>query len=303
MKHLIIATLLAGVALLSACEQTTPTAKGPEYDVKPSSVSTDTVYRFAIHPLHNPQKLFAVYTPLMEYLNRRVPGVIFEVEASNSYPHYETKLQAREPEFVLPNPYQTLKALDWGYDVLAEAGNSSDFKGIFIARKDSRITKPEDLHGKVIAYPAATALAAAMMPQQWLAENGLPVMQAAKNEYVGSQESSILNAYHQKSAVSATWPPPWRAFQQDHPKEAAGLKVLWETPPLINNSVMVRNDIPKPLANQVREVLHRMHEDPEGAAILYKMHTAAFYPADNARYRSTVGGFLTQYTTQVGPLP
>ena len=303
MKKLFTSALLVCAALLGACDQTDQAVKAPQYTAKPTDDRPDTVYRFAIHPLHNPQKLFAVYTPLMDYLSRRIPGVAFEVEASNNYPHYETKLQARGPEFVLPNPYQSLKALDWGYDVLAEAGNSSDFKGIFIARKDSPITSPADLQGKVIAYPAATALAAAMMPQQWLASHGLPVMQAATHDYVGSQESSILNAYHKKSAVSATWPPPWRAFQLDHPKEASALKILWETPPLINNSVMVRNDIPKAVADQVREILLRMHEDPEGAAILFKMHTAAFYAADNKRYRDTVGGFLTQFTAQVGPLP
>ena len=37
-----------------------------------------------------------------------------------------------------------------------------------------------------------------------------------------------------------TWPPPWRTFVRTHPAEAAKLKVLWQTPSLINTSVLAR---------------------------------------------------------------
>ena len=69
-------------------------------------------------------------------------------------------------------------------------------------------------------------------------------MRDIENRYVGSQESSIMNAYLGQTAAGATWPPPWRAFQKEHPREAAELKVIWETESLVNNSVMVRDDVP-----------------------------------------------------------
>ena len=296
---------LAGVLLalaLGGCGDQAGEA-GPKYSARPQTPVNEKVYRLAIHPLHNPQKLYALYAPLADYLNRRIPGLRLEVEASSSYAHYETKVQAREPEFLLPNPYQTLKALDRGYTVLAEAGDSQDFRGIFIVRKDSPLHQPQDLKGKVVAYPAPTALAAAMMPQQWLASRGLGVMREVDNRYVGSQESAILNALHRKAEAATTWPPPWRAFQRDHPQEAAQLKVIWHTPPLINNAIMARKDVPAALVNQLRERLLRLHEDPEGASILWKMETKRFNPADDARYRAAVGGFLRDFQAEVGPLP
>ena len=292
--------LLSG--LLVGCGENASNS-GPQYTQRGAAEHGQQIYRLAVHPLHNPQKLYEAYQPLADYLSRRVPGVQFEVEASNSYAHYEEKLKARTPAFALPNPYQSLKALDWGYRVLAEAGNSQDFKGLIIARKDSAIRAPADLRGEVIAYPAPTALAAAMLPQYWLAGQGLKVMQDVESRYVGSQDSSILSAYHQQSAVSATWPPPWRAFQKSHPREAQAMQVLWETPPLINNAVMVRDDIPAELAERVRLILMHLHEDPEGIVILENMQTARFNPADDARYRQTVGSFLAQFQKSVGPLP
>ncbi|MEW6676963.1 MAG: phosphate/phosphite/phosphonate ABC transporter substrate-binding protein [Pseudomonadota bacterium] len=275
---------------------------GPAYMAEPPSGAAGDVRYLAIHPLHNPLKLFEFYAPLVDYLNRRIPGLGLELEASNNYAHYETKIRDRTPAFLLPNPYQALMALDLGYNVIAEAGDSDDFRGVFIVRKDSPLAHPSDLKGKRAAYPAPTALAAAMMPQYWLVEQGLK-LQSLDNRYVGSQESAILNALHREADIAVTWPPPWRAFQRDHPEDAAQLRLIWQTPPLINNAFMARDDMPEPLVTRLRALLLRLHEDPEGAALLWKMETHRFYPADNARYRNAVGGFLTAYQDRVGPLP
>lgn len=297
----LLAASMVGIAL-SGCSAE-PEETGPGYRAMPQAKSVEKTYRLAIHPLHNPQKLYERYAPLAEYLSQHIPGLQLEVEASNSYAHYETKIRDRAPEFLLPNPYQTLMALDMGYRVVAEAGDSEDFHGIFIVRKDSPLNSPGKLEGKVVAYPAATALAAAMLPQKWLVDQGVKVMQAVDNRYVGSQESAILNVLHRKADAAATWPPPWRAFQRDYPEDAAQLRVIWETPSLINNSLMARKDVPADLVNQLRECLMHMHEDPEGARILMGMETQRINPADDARYQAVVGGFLKKYQAQVGPLP
>jgi phosphonate transport system substrate-binding protein len=286
---------------LAGCGRTEEDA-GPGYQAAPPEGSAGAGRHLAIHPLHNPLKLFEFYAPLVDYLNRRIPGLDMALEASNNYAHYEGKIRARTPAFLLPNPYQTLMALDLGYNVIAEAGDSDDFHGIFIVRKDSPLARPADLAGKRVAYPAPTALAAAMMPQYWLAEQGLDV-RALDNRYVGSQESAILNALHREADIAVTWPPPWRAFQRDHPEDAAQLRLIWQTPPLINNAFMARDDMPEPQVSQLRALLLRLHEDPEGAALLWKMETHRFHPADNARYRNVVGGFLNAYQARVGPLP
>lgn len=69
------------------------------------------------------------------------------------------------------------------------------------------------------------------MPQYFMVQNGVDPIRDVTTAYVGSQESSNMNAYLGKSAAGGTWPPPWRAFQRDHPAEAAELMVAWTTPP------------------------------------------------------------------------
>jgi phosphonate transport system substrate-binding protein len=292
----LLGLLLAALGL-NGCEQSPGTSGGPRYGMAPVG-ETVPVYRFAVHPLFNPEKLTAAYQPLLDRLNRRLPGIRLELEASRDYAAYEAKVRAREPEVLLPNPWQTLIAIDAGYQVIGMAGDAEDFKGVFVVRKDSHVRTPADLVGQAVSYPAPTALAAAMMPQYYLQQHGLNVMRDIDNRYVGSQESSIMNVYLRQVAAGATWPPPWRAFQKDHPKEAAELKVIWETSPLLNNSVMVRGDLPADFREALRQALLALDQDEEGRAILAGMQTRRFNPADDRSY-APVRDFIRRFETEV----
>jgi phosphonate transport system substrate-binding protein len=270
------------IIFLSGCEQQ-PTDNVIQYTTSPSNNSLIT-YRFAIHPLHNPQKLFESYQPLVDYLNKNIPNIYIQLEASRDYPTYENKFRGREPDLLLPNPWQTLEAMNHGYRVIAMAGDSTDFKGLFIVRKDNDIKKPIELKGKRVSYPAPTALAAAIMPQYFLFTNGIDTNTDIDNIYVGSQESSIMNVYLGNVTAGATWPPPWRSFQKDHPEQAKQLKVIWQTPSLINNSVMVHDDFPAIISEQIQDLILNLTNSPQGKAILANMETAQFTPAQNEDY-------------------
>jgi phosphonate transport system substrate-binding protein len=270
---------------------------GPNYGPTPF-ISNIPTYNFAIHPLHNPEKLTQVYSPLISYLNSHVKNAKFILEASRDYENFEEKYQSKVPDFLLPNPYQTIKAVEVGYKVIATAGDPEDFKGIFLVRKDSNIRDPKDLIGKKICYPAKTALAACIMPQYFLYKAGININSDIENSYVGSQESSIMNVYLRLSAVAATWPPPWRTFQKEHPAEASALKIIWETESLINNSVMVRNDIPENIQAQVKSLLVDLVNTQEGKQILKDIETARFIPATDKDY-DIVKTYILQFENKV----
>ncbi len=258
-------------------------------------------FRLAPHPLYNPQQLSATIQPLVDYLNRQMPGLHIELEASRDYQAFEGKFRVREPEILMPNPWQTLEAMKVGYHVIAMWGDAEDFKGIFIVRKDGGIQNPEDLKGKSVSYPSPTALAAAIMPQYFLYTQGLDVNKDIQNLYVGSQQSSIMNVYLGRTAAGATWPPPWRLFQKEHPTEAAQLQVAWETPSLVNNSVMMRDDVPEAVSQRLRKLLLDLPSTPEGQAILAGMETARFHAAHDADY-DQVRDYVARFERDVRPV-
>ena len=256
------------------------------------------IYRFGIHPLHNPARLHDIFSPVMDYLNKNIDGTEFKVEASRNYAAYDKKLFAGEFHFSLPNPYQTVRSLEHGYRVFGKMGDDNNFRGIILVRKDSNIKSITDLKGKAVSYPAPTALAATMMPQCYLQTHGLNVMKDVDNRYVGSQESSIMNVFLGDTAAGATWPPPWRALSKERPKLAEQLEIKWQTTPLPNNGLVARTDMPDKLVKQVSKLLFELHTNKEGQHILERMELSRFESATDATYQP-VRNFLATFKKEV----
>jgi len=299
MKSIIGLIALLSISLLSGCNQNEAASYEPNYASAPANQIK--AYRFAVHPWHNPQKLSESYQPLVDYLNQQIPSIQIELESSRDYQAFEQKYLDKEPDLLLPNPWQTIQAIKSGYRVITMSGNPQDFKGLFIVRKDSSITTPSDVKNKIISYPSHTALAACVMPQRYLHDHGINVTTEVNNIYVGSHDSSILNVYLGISAVGGTWPPAWRAFQKDHPEQAKQLKVIWETPSLINNSIMARSDLPFDVEAKIRSALLSLSQSEQGKKILSGMETENFYDSNNDQYR-VVSEYIERFEKDVRPV-
>lgn len=286
-------------ALLAAC------GRAPEADYTPalSAAATDArqVYRVGIHPLHNPQRLMEVYGPVVDAVSAAIPEADIELEASRNYEEFEKKLYGGQFDFAMPNPYQTVLALRRGYRVIAKMADDRDFRGLILVRKNGSIHTVRDLKGKSVAYPAPTALAATLLPQQYLHTHGLDVNADINNLYVGSQESSILNVLRGNVAAAATWPPPWMAFRAEHPDLAAQLEVKWQTEPLVNNSWVARRDMPPELVQRFARALIALKDQQSGRDMLARLPASAIEPATDETYRP-VQVFLDDFARRVRPI-
>lgn len=252
------------------------------------------VLSFGVHPLHNPQRLFEVYGPIVDYLNRNLQGTRVQLEASRSYEEFEKKLFSRHFDVALPNPYQTLESVAQGYRVFGKMGDDDQFRGILIVRRDARIETVDDLREKTVSFPAPTALAATMMPLFFLHSKGLDVNGGIRRLFTGSQESSIMNVYIGRSAAAATWPVPWKTFVERNPERARELVVKWETPSLVNNGLVVRDDVPGKLADELASLLFSLQESEEGRRLLAAIPLSRFEPATEETY-APVRDFLRRY--------
>jgi phosphonate transport system substrate-binding protein len=255
-------------------------------------------YIIGIHPLHNPQRLMASYGPIVDYMNSNIREARFKLEASRNYEEFEKKLYAGHFAFAMPNPYQTVLSLKHGYRIFGKMADDQVFRGIILVRKDSGIQKVTDLKGKVVSYPAATALAATMMPQYYLHTHGIDVNHDIENRYVGSQESSIMNVFRGHVAAAATWPVPWQSFSVQYPDMANQLEVKWETAPLLNNGWVVYQTVPAALADKFAKRLFSLQETAQGKEILKRLPISHFESATDDTYRP-VREFLEKFSTTV----
>ncbi|MBT4838959.1 MAG: phosphate/phosphite/phosphonate ABC transporter substrate-binding protein [Methylococcales bacterium] len=288
------------VFFLISCGDENQFSYQPEFSDS-SPIASEPEYIFGVHPLHNPQRLQEVFGPLMDYLSEHIDNARFKLEASRNYAAYDKKLYAHKFHFSLPNPFQTINAIKKGYKVFGKMGDDENFRGIILVRKDSGIEKVTDLIGKAVSYPAPTALAATMMPQYYLQMHGVDVVKQLDNRYVGSQESSIMNVYLKNTVAGATWPPPWSALSEERPELKKELKVIWQTPHLPNNGLVVLPNVPASVVNKVSQLLFNLHQVEKGKKILAVMHLSSFESANNATYQS-VRDFIVKFSEKVRPI-
>lgn len=288
-RRLVITVL--GLSPLTACDAGND-AYTPSFSPEHSSPPADLT--FGVHPILTPQRLEAAYRPLINYLNGQMPDTPrIRLVASRSYAEFEDRLATGDFDFALPNPLQTLWALAQGYRVFAKLADDDQFRGLLIVRRDSGFRSLSDLRNRVIAYPAPTALAAAMMPKYFMQTNGLRVDQTI-TKYVGSHESTIASVLHGTAAAAATWPVPWEAFGRGDPDAARQLAVGWRTPALVHNSVVAHARVPDATVEKVTELLVRLTADNEGRHVLPLIGGSPFARAGNADY-APVRAFLKDY--------
>lgn len=281
------------------CRRDSTPAPAPDYGDKPAVDVPAVEYIFAVNPLHNPVRLFEIYQPMVDIINQQAGDFRLKLETSENFASFEGKLARRTVHFALPNPYQTLLAEKTGYRVFAKRSDDDKVRGIILVRKDSGIKEIADLKGATISFPAPTALFATMMPKYYLKRRGLDVERDARPVYVGTQDSAIMSVYQGVSRAGGSWLGVWEQLIKEKPEVAEQVMVKWMTDPLINNSLMVRDDVPQAHAQKVRDVILALQTTPAGQAVLKRMNLTRYEPATSETY-DPVRTFIKQYEAEFG---
>lgn len=260
-----------------------------------------TPLKFGVHPLYNPQKIVEIFGPICDLMTQKT-SVKCILEPSKDYSHYNNQIKEKYYDFSSPNPFQTLKSIDYGYEVFGKWSNDELFKGIILVQKDSGISEISQLKGKKISFPASTALAAAMMPQYDLAEKNLYPGKDYSPMYVGSQDSSILAVLNKSVDAGVTWYPPWFHLTEKKPELLEKLKILHETPSLPNNGLVMRSNLEPRIKKEIRQFFLTLKDSAEGQALLKKAGMNSFDPANLKTYEP-VKQFIKKFEKKLGPSP
>lgn len=292
----VCACLLAFYLVWQSEEKNIPNGEmnAPTFAAEPVMRPQRQQYRFAVHPLHNPQRLFDNFQPMVDILNDANPQFYVRLLAARDYANFEKRLEEGEFDFALANPMQTLAALKHGYEIVAKMGDDANFRGIIIARNDSGFSKPADLDGRNLIFPAPTALAATLMPRYFMHANGVN-LDSVHTSFSGSQESAIMNVYLGHADAAGTWPMPWELFLKERPAIAREMKVLWRTDPLINNAIIARSSLPREDVERFVATLVALQDSPRGKAALEHISLSRFERSNNAAYTPVVEKFLASY--------
>lgn len=233
-------------------------------------------YNFGIVPQQSASELAKLWVPILTYLSDKT-GYRLQFSTAKDIPTYEQRMAAGEYDFAYMNPYHyTVFHTTLGYQAMVAERNRR-LQGIVVVRKDSPYQTLAELRGMRIAFPSPAAIAASVLPRQFMEKNGI----AHVPVYVASHDSVYL------SVVKGLYPAGGGIEQTltlTDPAVRAQLRVLWKTPSLMPHPIAVHPRVPRRVAEHLESALLTMATDPQSSALLKTINFKGFVKVDDADY-------------------
>ncbi len=225
---------------------------------------------------------------IVKYINKRLLHAHIVVKACVNWDEYVSYVNQHAFDISLVNGLEALDATHNGYSIFGKIMNDGEYTAVIFARKDAHIKKVSDLTGKKIAMAPSRMVPGTMMPLYYLYEHGLNVNRDITKVHVSSFESAIISTYLDKSEAGICMKRNWIVYIRDHPEILTKVELKWETPPLVNNALLVKNNTDKEITAQLMSLFFTMHTDPEGKMALNLLDISGFEKANNDTYKSTL---------------
>lgn len=233
-------------------------------------------YTFAVTPQFEQRKLFAIWMPIVEEVEKRT-GLSLKLASMMTVPEFEKELAKSTFDFVYCNPYNIIKSVpDPGYIPLVR--DSAPLRGILLVRKDSTFTKPSDLEGKTVAFPSPNAIGASLLMRADLARL---LHVNIKPMYVKTHSSVYL---HVATGLADAGGGVETTLQEQQPAIKDALRVIYTTREFPSLPVAANPRVPKTDREKVRKALLELSATKEGKEMFARVPMQAVVPTSLEDY-------------------
>lgn len=220
-------------------------------------------YVFGVVPQFEQRKLYAIWKPIIDDLERRT-GLSFKLVTTLKIQDFEKEFIQGDFDFVYMNPYHILKAIPaQGYIPLVR--DKAPLRGVLVVRKDGPIRTVAELNGKVVAFPSPNAISAALLMRADL-ERLYHIKVTPL--YVKTHSSVYL---HVVKDLTEAGGGVQKTLQEQSPEIRDALRILYTTRPVPSHPVAAHPRVPKEHREKVRRALLNMGADPEGKELLSRI--------------------------------
>lgn len=166
-------------------------------------------------------------------------------------------------------------------------GNSS-YRGYIFVRKDSGIKTLADMKNKRVVFVEKATLAGYVFPIALFREKGIIDIGKYFKEYyfAGSHDAAIDAVLNKKADIGCAKDSVLDRVVRREPGVANDLKILFTSPGVPSNGLLVRKDLSVSVRNQLAEVLLNMDKDGEGREVLKKFEALRFIPTVKDDYKT-----------------
>ncbi|NMP78975.1 phosphate/phosphite/phosphonate ABC transporter substrate-binding protein [Pseudoalteromonas arctica] len=226
-----------------------------------SSLLLAQEYTFGVVPQYEPQKLNAIWQPLLKQVSKQT-GVSIKLITVESIPVFEKAFANGEYDFAYMNPWHSVVAYEkQGYlPLIKDAGRK--LQGILLVNKNSGIDNLSQLEGAEIAFPAPNALGASLLMRADLALlYGLTI----KPVYVQTHPSVYLNvALHSTMAGGGVM----GTFKQQPESLQNKLKILYKTREISRHPIVAHPRVDPAIQLKVQQAILDIGQSPEHKHLL-----------------------------------
>ena len=276
MKNLMLSCLTGLCCLLSFAAAANPPA--------------EPTYSFSVAPQFERRKLFTIWQPIVDDLQRRT-GLHFELVTSLSVGEYDIDVKNGRYDFIYVNPYMVpLIEKQPGYQPLIR--DAAPLHGILVVRKDSPLQRVEDLRDKTLAVPSMSALGASLLLRAELDRD----FAVKTRPIIAKTHSSVF--LHVINGLADAGGSVQKALAEQDERIRDSLKVLHRTRDVPSHPIAGHQRVPVKVREQVRQAFLEMSADPQGRALLAEvpMREAVAAHAEDYQVLKTLN--LDNYLTQ-----
>lgn len=219
----------------------------------------DEAYSFAVVPQFEQRKLFAIWRPIIDQMERRT-GLKLKLVATLSVSDFEQRLAAGSFDFVFTNPYQILRESSrQGYIPLIR--DAAPLRGILVVAKDGPIREIKELDGKVLAVPSPNAIGASM-----LLRADLERLHGVKMRLLNAKSHSSVYLHVANGLVDAGGGVE-KTLREQEPAVQDGLRILYTTREMPSHPVSAHPRVPEADREKLRKALLELAATPEGRTL------------------------------------
>lgn len=220
-------------------------------------------YTFAVVPQFEQRKLFAIWKPVVDELQKRT-GHSFKLVATLTIKDFERKLSRGAFDFVYANPYHIMKVShSQGYIPLVR--DEEALRGVLVVRKDSPIQHISELEGKTVAFPSPNAIGASLLMRADLSR----LYHVKVTPLYVKTHSSVY--FHVVNGLTAAGGGVEKTLHEQDDSVQDALRVLYTTREMPSHPIAAHPRVSKTLRNKVQHALLEMGRTRDGLKLLDKV--------------------------------
>lgn len=234
----------------------------------PGIINADDELILGIHPYLPATELVNRFTPLTDYLSRRV-GKRVVIDIAKDYKEHIDKIGNNEINIAFMGPVSYVKLVEkYGKKpVLArlEVTGKPTFKGAIITAKDSGVKTLADLKGKRFAFVDPESTMGHLVPRYMMLKAGVGIEDLAEYEFIYNHHNVALGVLAGDFEAGAVKEDVFYEY------EKRGLRVLEWTPAISEHVFVTSPLLSKETARALQEALLGLKDEKQGRAIMLKI--------------------------------